>query len=144
MANTSTTEFLIWQAGEHHFALDLTECREIIQDTTVASVPHAPESVAGIANIRGAVLAVYDLPVLLGYTKQRALAQSPAIVRVKQPLRDFGISADSVSDVIPVAHDKIRNLPGNFSEQEARFIRAIAVLPEKIALVIRSGAFEAE
>ena len=144
MANTSTNEYLVWQLGEHCFALDLIECREIIPEMAVTQVPHAEDSVAGIANIRGAVLAVYDLPVLLGYESKKSAAKARMIIRVKQYQRDFGIAADCVFDVVPVADDKVRDLPGNFSELEARYVRAIAVLPEKIALVIHAGAIETE
>src|SRR5690606_31694551 len=104
MSETTTTsrELLVWNAGEQHFALDLAECREILQDTPVTSVPHADDAVAGVANIRGAVLAVYDLPVLLGYAAKASQSARRAIVRVKHKIRDFGISADGVSDVLSV------------------------------------------
>jgi chemotaxis signal transduction protein len=86
------------------------------------------------------VVAVYDLPVMLGYASNRSEADSRLIIRIRNPGHDFGISAESVLDVFSVPASDIRPVPGNFSEFEKKYISGIVALPESIALVLNHKA----
>lgn len=140
MQKQDNTELLVWNSGAHLFAIELAECREIIQDPQVTEVPNSDPAVAGIANIRGAVLGVYDLPALLCYEQERASAGN-FVIRVKKSGGDFCLTADEIFDAVSLETKDIRRIPGNFSETENRFIKSLAVLPGRVALMVRSGAF---
>ena len=54
-------ELLCFRVGERVFAMDIMCIREILRSCVVTPVPNAPPGVAGVLNLRGALLPVVDL-----------------------------------------------------------------------------------
>lgn len=58
--------YLTFRVGGQLYALPADEVREVIRPPLVARVPHAPDSLVGVANLRGEVLPVASLHRRLG------------------------------------------------------------------------------
>ena len=56
-----TVQLLVFSLANEEYALGLTEIQEIVQTPEITPVPNMPESVKGIANLRGRVVTVIDL-----------------------------------------------------------------------------------
>lgn len=53
--------FLGFVIGQYHFIVQATCFCEVFVDTPIAAVPNAPECLAGLSNIRGVLMPVYQL-----------------------------------------------------------------------------------
>ena len=49
-------EFITFSAGGQNFCLEITQIREIRRWTPVTALPHTPDDVLGVMNLRGAVI----------------------------------------------------------------------------------------
>jgi chemotaxis-related protein WspB len=57
---------IVFALGPARYAVELRWVREVFTLGPVTPVAHAPESVAGVVNYRGAIMPILDLMVLLG------------------------------------------------------------------------------
>ena len=57
---------IVFALGQARYAVELRWVREVFTLGPVTPVAHAPESVAGVVNYRGAIMPILDLGVLLG------------------------------------------------------------------------------
>ena len=60
------SELICVSIGEHLYAIDIMQVREIRGWTASTPLPHAPPHVLGMINLRGSILPVIDLGSLLG------------------------------------------------------------------------------
>lgn len=62
---------LIFTLGEELYGLEISAIQEIIEDPSLYYVPRATGVLTGAINFHGQILAVIDLPSLLGFTGTR-------------------------------------------------------------------------
>jgi purine-binding chemotaxis protein CheW len=58
----SGVRHLIFEVAETQYAVDIDNIREVIRPTKVTPVPGMPEWLPGVANIRGDIISIVDLP----------------------------------------------------------------------------------
>jgi two-component system chemotaxis response regulator CheV len=81
LASNSMFELLLFRLGESNqngqkrelFGINVFKVREIMVMPTVTAMVNAPESVMGVANIRGQMIPVINLPLLAGCTPSKGL-----------------------------------------------------------------------
>lgn len=81
-------------AGEH-YALPVEAAVEVVERGELTPVPGAPSPVAGVRNVRGRILPVFDLAALLGV----ATAEAERIVVVEHAGERVGLAVDAVPGV---------------------------------------------
>jgi len=72
--------YLTFRSENRLYALPALQVAEVIRPATLARVPQAPESLLGLANLRGAVMPVASIRALLGLQRADATAASRLIV----------------------------------------------------------------
>lgn len=87
---------LIVRVGTQEYGIPVEQVRGVVRQETLTRVPGAPETVRGIANVRGAVVTVLELSVLLGIGRAVTI---PSIVLLEHGTRLVGITVDVVRDV---------------------------------------------
>ena len=105
---SDTRQFVTFIGGNEAFAVDMAPVQEIIRLPTVVRVPLAPESLNGLANLRGKVLPIISLRRLFGFSDVAADdATRVMVVDVGQPL---GFVVDRVASVIGVDPSRIEGV----------------------------------
>lgn len=69
--NAQAAQWLAVQAGGRHYLIPLAQAGEIYPWQGVQPVPYAQAWFLGVANVRGSLLGVIDLPALLGHPAER-------------------------------------------------------------------------
>ena len=54
-------QYVVFNLGEHHFALPLSAVERIVHAVEVTPLPKAPEIVLGVVNVQGTVIPVFDI-----------------------------------------------------------------------------------
>jgi purine-binding chemotaxis protein CheW len=128
-------QFITFRSGEQEFGADIMMIREIRGWTQATPLPHAPDYVRGVINLRGVVLPVIDLKARLGAGATEASAKHVIIV-VKVGERTLGLLVDAVSDILTVTGKDIQPPPELASDKLSAFIEGIAVLDERMVTIL--------
>jgi purine-binding chemotaxis protein CheW len=132
-------ELIAFRVGDQEFCMNVMAVREIRGWTPVTPLPHAPQYVMGVINLRGAVLPIVDLSLRLGMKYAEPTARHVIIVaQVKSKI--IGLLVDAVSDILTVADDNIQPTPEISSDLERLYARGILAIDKRMICLIELGA----
>jgi purine-binding chemotaxis protein CheW len=80
MAGVRARRACVVALGGQTLAVDVSEAREVVTLDVLSAVPGAPAPLLGVANLRGAVMAVADARALLGLSPRPAAPGTKAVV----------------------------------------------------------------
>jgi purine-binding chemotaxis protein CheW len=113
-AITETRQYLTFRLGDEVFATDVAKVREVLDLTAITAIPRTPEFMAGVINLRGAVVPVVDLRLCFAMAKTES-THNTCIVVVEVMLDGeatvIGALADSVEEVIDLEPEQIEPAP---------------------------------
>ena len=128
-------QYITFLATGQEFAADIMTIREIRGWTETTALPHVPEFVRGVINLRGTVLPVIDLKARLGLGLTEATAKHVIIV-VKSAERTIGLLVDAVSDILTVSRNEIQSVPEVVRETQNDYVEGIAVLDGRMVTLL--------
>lgn len=111
------------------FGIDVQQVREIVRAQTLTPLPHAPELVEGVIDLRGVIVPVVDLGRALGGAPIADVASSRiAIVEIDGLV--FGLRADAAAEVLAVAGSSVQSPPALVAQAGYDAIRAVVRRPD--------------
>lgn len=131
----SRRQFITFRTADQEFGADIMTIREIRGWTPTTPLPHAPDYVHGVINLRGVVLPVVDLKARLG-RGQSEVNPKHVIVVVKTEERIIGLLVDAVSDILTVTSTEIQPTPELARDAQAEFVDGIAVLDQRMVTIL--------
>lgn len=134
-ASETRRQFITFRSGDQEFGADIMMIREIRGWTQTTPLPHAPDYVRGVINLRGVVLPVVDLKARLGHGPTDTTAKHVIIV-VKSDKRTIGLLVDAVSDILTVTSSDIQATPELARETLSEFDGGIAVLDKRMVTIL--------
>ncbi len=99
-----------FRVGDEEYLLDLMRTREIVQPLSITLVPHAPEYLEGVVNLRGEVIPVLDVRKRFGLAPQPFTRKTKFLI-VHVAGRVMALVVDGVSDVLRIPRSAIRPAP---------------------------------
>ena len=128
-------ELIAFRIGEQEFCVDIMTVREIRGFAAATPLPHAPNFVVGVINLRGTVLPIVDLAARLGFGATVPTARSVVIVvRIGRQL--VGLLVDAVSDILTVTDDLLQPTPDIASEMARSFVRGVMAFEGRMISMI--------
>lgn len=121
-------------AGEE-FGVNILTVQEIIRPVEITRVPHAPEFVEGVINLRGRILPVIDLRTRFGFPS-REQDDDMRIVVVEIGAQTIGFMTDSVQEVLRVDVTSIEPAPEIAVGIDAGYLRGVAKLDERLLILL--------
>ena len=112
--SATSSEFVTFSLGEELFAVPVDVVREILDHEEPFKIPHGPEYLLGLRDVRGQGVPVIDLRVRLGMS---ATVKTPhtRILVLDIPVADkvlaLGLAADRVYEVVPFLSEQIDAAP---------------------------------
>lgn len=132
---TGDLEFLSFRVADQEYSVDIMSVREIRSWTRATSLPHAPDYVRGVINLRGSVLPVVDLAIRLGIQSGDPNERSVIIV-IDLGGRTVGLRVDAVSDILSIPASDLQTPPELLTEQTEAFIRALTIVEGRMIRVL--------
>ncbi len=114
MATSAESQFVTFSLGEELFAVPVQVVREILDHEDAFKIPHGPDYLLGLRDVRGQGVPVIDLRLRLGMS---ATVKTPhtRILVLDVPIGDkelaLGLVADRVYEVVPFQADHIEPAP---------------------------------
>lgn len=134
-AQNSEIEFVTFSVAEQTFCLEIQQIHEIRRWSHVTILPHAPDDVLGVMNLRGAVIPIYDLATSLGLGQTLQGERSVVIVSSVAG-NPIGLLVDSVSEIISVNSEEIQGTPDVASAATRECIEGIVSVEDQMARIV--------
>lgn len=128
-------KYLTLFLGSEEYGVDVMKVQEIIQILPITRVPHAPEFIRGVMNLRGRIVPVIDL--------RRRMHMSPApdaretcivVVRTRELL--MGLTVDQVRDVVDMTAPEIEDVPDFGTAVDTRYLAGVARRDARVVLLL--------
>lgn len=149
----STTVFTTFQLDEQLFGIDIRFVREINKQLELSPVPHAPDYVCGLINLRGQIVTVVDLKRRLGLEDTCLTSDTHnLIIKTDQELatspdrdellQDFsipdkvGFLVDQIGDIVTVSDDTIAQPPANVGKVDGQYLTGVVSLQEGLLTIL--------
>lgn len=136
-------ELLTFRVADQEYSLDIMSVREIRGWTRTTPMPHAPEYMRGVINLRGTVLPVMDLARRL-HLPTRETTDRNVIIVVKINRTLTGLLVDAVSDIVAMSEDDLQPPPELSSDPQMSVVRALTVIDDRMIRVLDLAAIVPE
>jgi len=128
-------QLISFVVAEETFGVDVLSVQEIIRPLEITELPHAPDFVEGIINLRGRVLPVVDLRVRFG-DPERPEGGERRILVVETADQTVGFITDAVREVQSVDLGRIEPAPELATGSDAEFVSGVAKQKEGPMLIL--------
>ena len=128
-------EFLSFKLGQEEYCLDILSVQEIRGYDTVTSIANTPDFIKGVINLRGNIVPIVDMRIKFRLSEARYDATTIVII-LNLNKKMIGIVVDSVSDVIALPVEAIREAPRFGSAINTEFISGMATVDGNMLIVV--------
>jgi purine-binding chemotaxis protein CheW len=132
-------ELIAFTLGEQEFCVEVTSVREIRSWTPATILPHSPDHVRGVINLRGVVMPIMDLSLRLGMAASEP-TQEHVIIVTRIGEQTVGLLVDSVSDIFTVAADSIQPAPDVSRKIDRELIRGMIPMDDRMICFVELQA----
>lgn len=120
---------------ESLFGINIAKIREIIKLREITPLPESPHYVKGVLNLRGKVIPVFSLRGKIGFQEKEDTTQGRIII-IDNPMGNYGVIVDSVTEVLRIEDDVIDSAPDLISGVSAEYISGVVRLEEKLLIFL--------
>jgi len=135
-APSEPMQLLTFVLADVELALKLLEVTQIVEYAEPTRVPHLPEVIRGVINLRGSVVPVVDLRLKLGLAARPVTRRTCIVVVETREAGTLGIVADSVRQVADIAPEELLPVPDFGIPVRAEYLLGICKPGERMVLVI--------
>ncbi len=135
----NTSQYLTFILDAEEYGIDILKVQGIQGFGKVTPLPHTPEFVLGVVNLRGAIVPVIDLRRRFGM-KDIDVTPTTVVIVVKVQSgakeRTVGLVVDAVSEVHDVQQEERRPPPDFGSNVSGDFIEGLATIDQRMLILL--------
>jgi len=131
----SEGKLLTVMVGEQEYGIPILEAREVVQMMDIEVIPHTPDFMRGVINLRGHIYPVIDLRLKFGQEAADATKES-CIILVNLAGQTTGMIVDLLIGVTRLNPKDYEEHPELGNHIEAHFIAGMAKLEDRVILVL--------
>lgn len=128
-------ELITFGVQSQLFGVDIMAIREIRAWSPVTRLPRVPDYVAGVVNLRGAVLPVIDLGVRLGWPATQTTPRNPIIVTEFEG-QSRGLIVHDVNDIVAIDTTDLQQPDAVQRDSISNFLQGVAPLGDEMVMVL--------
>ncbi len=131
--------YLSFRLGKEVFAASVNHVVNILEMKPITKVPHAPDYMSGVINLRGQVLPVIDMRIKFGMTPTEPTVDTCIIVlnlEIENEEVKLGILVDAVSEVLELEENQIEPSPSIGTKYKAEFIKGMWKTDESFIMLL--------
>lgn len=131
-----TGQYVLFRLGDEEYGLPIEQVSSIIRYEPATPVPHAPEAVDGVINLRGHVIPVVNLKRRLLGTAFESSAMSRIVV-AEGDSGMVGLVVDAASEVATIDLDEVRPTPETaLTSETAEAFEGVASYGKRLVILL--------
>ena len=131
-------QIVVFQLRGEQYGVGIAGVESIITPRDITRVPHAPDFVEGVMNLRGEIIPVVDLGKRFGLPPIDALEKNRIIVLEVEEAK-VGMIVDDVVEVLRLPGESIQPPSPIFSGIETSMLSGIAHWEDQIIILLDAG-----
>jgi len=128
-------EYLTFRLGEEEYGIDILKVQEIRGYEQPTRIANAPHFVKGVVNLRGVIVPIVDLRLKFGLGSAE-YNDFTVVIILNLGTRVVGAVVDSVSDVMELSPEQIREAPEIDSGVDASYITGLGTLNDRMLILL--------
>jgi len=111
-------KFLIFRISKEEYGLDLSYIREVVKVKEVRPIPHTPEWMEGVTDLRGHLIALLSLRRRLNLKGSDEPDRKMIVCQIQR--RTFGLLVEELGEILSLPQEKILPVPEVLSKPSGR------------------------
>ncbi len=129
------TQLVTFRLDDALIGVHIRQVEEINRHVDVTAVPHTPDYVSGVINLRGDVVTVVDLRAILGQPPI-VLTKRTRTVIVRSQDERIGLLVDEIGEVVTAPTNQIDPPPVNTCGTDRRLFEGVHKLATELLVVL--------
>ncbi len=132
-------QYLVFELAGQHYGVEILRVQEIKGWEKPTRLPHSPDYVQGVINLRGAVVPIIDLRTRFGLpAADHGRTTVVIVVRVPGPRGELtaGLVVDAVSEVCSITSEQLRTPPQAVDALDTVLVRGLAMAGERMLILL--------
>ena len=134
-ATSNAAEYLTFRLGQEEYGIDILRVQEIRSYEQPTRIANAPAFLKGVVNLRGVIVPIVDLRLKLG-CESAEYNDFTVVIVLNVRGRVVGAVVDSVSDVLQLGGDSIREAPATNATIDTTYIIGIGSVSDRMLILI--------
>ena len=130
-----TQQFLTFKLAGEEYGVGILSVQEIRGWSAVTAIPHAPNWLLGVINLRGVVVPIIDLRIKFNFAKAE-YNEFTVVIIMNVGARVVGVVVDGVSDVITLTPDQIKPAPSLGNHTDTSHIIGFGTLEDRMRILM--------
>lgn len=130
-----TQQFLTFKLAGEEYGVGILSVQEIRGWSAVTAIPHSPNWLLGVINLRGAVVPIIDLRIKFNFANAE-YNEFTVVIILNVGSRVIGVVVDGVSDVITLGSEQIKPAPSLGSNTDTSHIIGFGTLDERMRILM--------
>lgn len=128
-------QLVVFNIGNESYGVEIDSVESIIKMQDITKLPHAPEFVEGVTNLRGSVVPIVDLRKRFGLEFAEP-TRDTRIMIINMGGSLVGMVVDSVTQVVRISEDAIEPPPQMSVTANSVFIKGIAKYDNMLIILL--------
>lgn len=128
-------EYVTFFLNNEVYAIDALSVQEIVELASITKIPHLPDFLKGVINLRGTIIPVVDLKMKFGMASEE-YRKHTCIIVTEFSGGVMGLIVDAVSDVMNLSSDSISSTPNFGTKVNTDFIKGMGKSGENLVIVL--------
>jgi len=135
VAAKQANEFLTFTLGREEYGVEILKVQEIRSYEAPTTIANAPPFLKGVVNLRGVIVPVIDMRIKFGLAKAD-YDQFTVVIILNVAHRVVGMVVDSVSDVLQLSGEQIREAPQFGASLDTEYITGLGTVDQRMLILI--------
>lgn len=138
-----SNQYVVFSVGEEEYGIPILSVQEIISMPHLTRIPGVPEFIPGIINLRGNIIPLYVLRSKFNLNIQDLNSNTIVIIvqTGDEKKRTVGFIVDSVSDVVSITKENLRDTPNFNCNVDVKYIEKIGQIGSRMIIIINLANF---
>jgi purine-binding chemotaxis protein CheW len=132
-------QLVVFKLGREEYGVSILQVQEIKRITEITRVPHSPDYIKGVMNLRGSVLPVIDLKKRLGLPPEE-YTEDTRIIIIKVEEISVGMIVDAVSEVTTIDQNGIEPPQSVVGGIAADYLSGVGKLENRLLILLNTDA----
>jgi purine-binding chemotaxis protein CheW len=133
---TDLLQLVVFELGGEEFGVEIMNVQEIIRMPEMTQIPHSPDFVEGVINLRGRIIVVVNLSKRFN-TRSRTTDENSRIIVVEIANAVVGMIVDSVNEVLRIPASNVEPAPELVTSKVSRnYLKGVGKIDKRLLILL--------